>query len=271
MHDLYCSFPFCHPNIRTTHISRVLISPRPLPVEAWATTSNERVHFGRPFGGIPRCSGRAFQDSSLLPCCPRAIALPVLTVIWHSGLLKIITWEIITVHSPLHFPVWRGRQRDVSDENIEHGGGKTTSRNWKEFQGIWGRRNVRDHLVPFLLFIQSFYFTGKKAWGPETLNDFLKVSQLVGAWPERRPLDFQPVHRIAFSYQSQSQLFSACFLKILRVDGCTNPCRIPFQCLPVSTIRMSIISPPEVHWGLKLLEFFLKSCPSLWGHDEDKE
>lgn len=153
MHDLYCSFPFRHPNIRTTHVSRVLITPGLLPVEAWDTTSNEPVHFGRPFWRIPRCSGWAFQDSSPLARYPRAIALPVLTVLWHSGLLKIITWEIITVRSPLHFPVWRWRQRDVSDGNIEPGGGKTTSWNWKEFQGIWGRRNVRDHLVPFLLFI----------------------------------------------------------------------------------------------------------------------
>lgn len=109
--------------------------------------------------------------------------------------------------------------------------GRNTSRNWKEFQGIWERRNVRYHLVPSLLFIQSFYFTGKKAWGPETLNDSVKVSQLVGGPAGPRPLDFQPLHRVAFLYLSQSQLFSACFLKILRVTGCANPFRIPFHCL----------------------------------------
>lgn len=110
--------PVCPPNIRTTQNSRVLITPGPFPVDSPSAANNETVQFRRPLGGIPCCSGCAVQVPPSPAHCPRAFALPILTVIWHSGLLKItVTWKPF----PLCFHTWRWRQRDVSDEKIEHG------------------------------------------------------------------------------------------------------------------------------------------------------
>lgn len=116
MHDLYCSFPFCPLSMRTTHISCVPITPAHSQ-ETHETTNNGTMHFRRPLGGISCCSGCALQGYSPPACCPRAFALPVLTVIWHSWLLKLLPEN----HCPLHFPIWGWSQRDVSDEKIERG------------------------------------------------------------------------------------------------------------------------------------------------------
>ena len=186
-------------------------SDLPLPVEAWsAATNDEIVPFQEALWRNPwlfylyllakKFIGNfCFQSlmenpqwtlwptqyfSGFLPNqphCPQGICTAHLAAFCHSGLLRSILFEN---HSPWnntfafsHLKMeaercfrWKNWTRD----------GRTASWNWKHFQGLWEKRNVRDHLVPFLVFIQSFYFTGKKAWGPETLNDFLKVSQLVG-------------------------------------------------------------------------------------------
>lgn len=118
MHDLYCSFPFCPPNIRTSQPCAYHPCPPP-PVDTWNTTNNnEIVQLRRPLGGIPRCSGCAFQGSPLQPVAPghlHCLSFPSADTV---GFLKLLLENL----SPLRFPVWRWRQRDVSDEKIEHRG-----------------------------------------------------------------------------------------------------------------------------------------------------